>query len=517
VLAERPRAVAVAPITKPSPRSPARASRLHLGLLSGLVLAIIALDLLWVSEETRPPHWDMAAHLGSSLVYLHDFSLVHPLRPILAYTYYPPFVYWVTDAFYAVLGNEAIWVAVLSNVVFLAILVFATYGLGARLWSRRTGVLSAFFVVTTPMMVTAFKEYMLDAPLAAMVALALYVLVVCDRFARRSSSIAFGAVCGAGLLTEWTFPIAVALPAVVMAGAAVAAARRERSPRRVVNIAWALTATLLIAGPWYSGNLVTLRAELGDRNEPYAVASHLPPVLSRASFEWYFWSLVGNQLYLVPFLFLVTGVVFLFLRREAARRNLIPTLTVVGTYVGCTLIANKDARHADLWLPAIAILATSWLDFLRRPARAILVAAIVTYGTVAFLAISFGTSLLPKNVAVDTKATPFGAVTLFAQHGYIIGPPTRENWHQQQLVRIVAAAPPGSRSLTFRGPETIWFNAWDLWYASQRYRVPLVKSFDAADYVIVRGDGRRPPAASFERIRRFPLPEGGTVELYRRV
>ncbi len=483
----------------------------------GLVLAILALDLVWVSEETRPPHWDMADHLGSSLVYLHDWSLAHPLRPILHYAYYPPLVYWVTDAFYAVLGNEAIWVAVLSNVVFLAILVFATYGLGTRLWSRRVGLLAAFFVVTTPMMVTAFKEYMLDAPLAAMVALALYLLVVSDRFARRSASIAFGAACGAGLLTEWTFPIAVALPAVVMAGAAVAAAWRERSPRRAVNIAWTLTAALLIAAPWYANNLATLRAEFGVRNEPYAVANHLPPVLSRASFEWYFWSLVGNQLYLVPFLLLATGVVFLFLRREAARRNLIPILTVVGTYVGCTLIANKDARHTDLWLPAIAILATSWLDFLRPRAHAVLAGAIVAYGTVGFLAISFGTSLLPKNVVLHTRATPSGAVTLFAQHGYIIGPPTSENWHQQQLVELVAAAPPGRRSLTFRGPDTIWFNAWGLWYFSQRYHFPLVESFDAADYVVVRGHGRRPPAATFARIRRFPLPDGGTVELYERV
>jgi hypothetical protein len=516
VLAERPRAGAAVPIRKLPPASRARTSRLYLGLLAGLVLGVIALDLVWVSEETRPPHWDMADHLGSSLVYLHDWSLAHPLRPILHYVYYPPLVYWVTDGFYAVLGNEAIWVAVLSNGVFLAILVFSTYGLASRLWSRRVGLLSAFFVVTTPMMVTAFKEYMLDAPLTAMVALALYLLVVCDRFARRSASIAFGAVCGAGLLTEWTFPIAVALPALVTAAAGVAGSWRERSPRRAVNFAWALTAALLIAAPWYSNNLATLRAEFAVRNEPYAVANHLPPVLSRASLEWYFWSLVGNQLYLVPFLLFVTGVVFLFLRRDAARRNLIPILTVVGTYVGCTLIANKDARHTDLWLPAIAILATSWLDLLRPPARAALGATIVAYGTAAFLAISFGTSLLPKNVAVHTRETPFGAVTLFAQHGYIIGPPTSQNWHQQQLMKIVAAAPRGHRKLAFRGPDTIWFNTWGLWYFAQRFHLTLVKPFAGADYVIVRAHGRKPPATSFRRIRDYPLPAGGTVALYKR-
>src|SRR5262249_61585057 len=126
-----------------------------------------------------------------------------------------------------------------------------------------------------------------------------------------------------------------------------------------VNIAWALAAGVLIAAPGYAKNVATPPSELASRNEPYALANHLPPVLSRGSFEWYLWSLVGNQLFLVPFLLLVTGVVFLFLRREAARRNLIPILSMVGTYVACTLIANKDSRHTYLWLPSIAVLHTS--------------------------------------------------------------------------------------------------------------------------------------------------------------
>ena len=45
---------------------------LALGLL---VVSITALNLLWVSLDSRPPQWDMARHLGDSLYYQTTFSL----------------------------------------------------------------------------------------------------------------------------------------------------------------------------------------------------------------------------------------------------------------------------------------------------------------------------------------------------------------------------------------------------------------------------------------------------------
>ena len=94
-------------------------------LLGLLVAAIAALDVWWRTIETRPPHWDMGRHLGNSLVYLHGFSLADPLPFLNAYHYYPPLVYWITDFFYFVSGSEAMWIAILSNVVWLAVLVYA--------------------------------------------------------------------------------------------------------------------------------------------------------------------------------------------------------------------------------------------------------------------------------------------------------------------------------------------------------------------------------------------------------
>jgi 4-amino-4-deoxy-L-arabinose transferase-like glycosyltransferase len=494
-------------------------------LLGGLVCAITGLDILWRLEDKRSPDWDQARHLGDSLVYLHAFSLAHPLRFIETYVYYPPFVYWTTDAFYAVFGNEAMWVAVLSNAVFIAVLTFATYGIGTTLWSRPVGLLSAVFVVTTPMMVTAFKQYMLDAPLTAVTALALYFLLRCRGFSSTRYSLVFGATCGCGVLVKWTFPFALALPVVVLLGAAIARSVRDRAPGRLLNLAGAAALAVVIAGPWYLHNLTAIRHDLSYNNGPAGAIRGSPPVASVASLAWYFWDLVSSQLYLVPFLCFLVGAIFLLLDDDFAERNFLPALVIAGTYIGYTLLRNKDARFSDPMLPAVAIIATSWLSRVPAKARSRLAGAIVAYGAAAFLAISFGTGLLPKSVTVDLGSSALagnipqldgGRITLFAQHGYIVGPPSGEDWHQEDLFRAMATVPSAERTFVFEGGDSIWFNTWGTRYYALRYDATWIADLRTAHFLIVRGAPTSAIPDGFARIRSFTLPGGEPLFLYSR-
>src|SRR5262245_23278336 len=185
-------------------------------LLAGFVLCVTALNQLWLSREHRPPHWDKARHLFTSLQTKDAFgSGFHWLTDFHTY---PPLVYWVADLFYGVLGTEAIRAAVLSQTVFLAILTFSTYGIGRRLWGRRVGLLSAVYVVMSPMLISQFKDFMLDAPLTAMSALTLYLLIRCDYFALQRPSLLLGVAFGFGLLTKWNFVLYVGLPVLYVVG-----------------------------------------------------------------------------------------------------------------------------------------------------------------------------------------------------------------------------------------------------------------------------------------------------------
>src|SRR5205807_4565969 len=121
---------------------------------------------------------------------------------------------------------------------------------------------------------------------------------------------------------------------------------------------------------------------------PAAVAKGSPPVASLASLGYYLWALLKFQLFLIPFLLLVLGLVFVFARRDVASRNLYPVLLIIGSYAISSLLRNKDVRYTLPMLPAVAVVAVSWLELLARRARRWLSGAIIAYSAVAFLAVS---------------------------------------------------------------------------------------------------------------------------------
>jgi dolichyl-phosphate-mannose-protein mannosyltransferase len=511
-LARLPSPSAVAAPVRPRRRS----GRLRDPLgLAGVVAAVIGLNVWWRILELRPPHWDMGHHLANSLAYLNGFSFSHPLPFFDAFEYYPPLTYWITDVFYAALGNESMWVAILSNCVWLAILVFATYAIGKRLWNARVGWLSVVFVVTAPMMVTSFKEYMLDAPLTALSALALYLLIRADAFSSRRHSLLFGVACGSGLLVKWSLPLVLGLPVLHAAAGALARARLKRDVQPLLNLAGAAAATFAVAGLWYVHNWRLVAGSFKAYGGGGAVTGS-PPVASLTSGLWYFWNLFDQQLYVVPTILLLVGLGFCVAKRGFASRNLYPLLSLVGTYALFTLLGHKDARYTLPLLPAAAVIGTSWIDSLRAKARNWSVGVFASYGAVVFAAISFGTSLLPRNLEISLPSTSFSpsSLVVFAQRGYLIGPPSHENWHQEDVFRTMAAFPRAKRSFAYAGPDTIWFNAHGLSYYAFRFDATRVTR-RRAHFLIDRG-GSTGATAGFRPLRHWRLPDGGDLGLYER-
>jgi 4-amino-4-deoxy-L-arabinose transferase-like glycosyltransferase len=481
--------------------------------LGWILLAVAILNVLWRNLETRPPHWDMARHLWISLNYWH--LLVHHDLPqfIEGYFYYPPFVYWLTQPFYLLFGHT-LHVAVFSEVPFMATLGISTYLLGTNLWSRRSGLLAAVVVITLPIFVTQFKEYQLDGPLAAMVTLSVYLLYRSEEFSQRKTTYVFFFAAAIGMLTKWTYLFAMALPVAFALGYAAVLDWREQHFNRLLNAGQAFLLAYLVISPWYLANQFNLKHDFYMNGTVAGIAEGDPVIGTNASNEWYFWNLINNQAYLLPFLLMVTGTIVTLSRRTFAWRNRYLLLTIAGTWLVFTFVRNKDARYTLPMLGSLSVLAIFWLDLIREKIRRFASAAIYIYATITFMAISFGISILPKQLSFDM---PGHIVTAYAQHGYIIGPPSGEQWYQQAIFQRVYAATV-SKTLYYQGPDTIWFNGWGNLYYRDLYGVPLVGSATEANFVAIRATANPMAPTGFRLVQAYPqLPDGTRLALFKRL
>lgn len=420
-----------------------------------ILLILIVIYVGWVSVdwamiETRPPHWDMGVHLFNSLDYLNRFKdPLHFYRLWTTYSYYPPFRYWVTIPFYLLLGTSVVS-AVISNLFFIILLAFSVYGIGETLWNSRVGLLAALFVLSSPVVASQFKEYQLDAPLAGMVALGFYLFLKADGFKNRKMSMWFGIATGLGMLTKWTFLFFFAFPLAEV----VFTIWKSRNKEAFRNFWQAGLLGGMVASLWYSAHLPRL---LRDLTSYTFYVGKSPDVLSVPGVCNYLKYLINDQLYVFPFSLFVIGIIFCLFRRGFAERNKYPLLMIAGTYVIFALIRNKDVRYTLPMLIAISILAVAWIVTIQTKIfRWILTGLLLTYEIAAFWIMSFGVSWVPNSL--ECNVLPGIQLVLFKPGGYLIGPPTHEQWHQEEIFRTIAADPNPLKDMVFKGLDTAWFN-----------------------------------------------------------
>jgi len=478
-------------------------------LLSLVVVAIALANLVWLALETRPPHWDMARHLFTSLDYWNSLTQGKVGQVMTQYRYYPPFLYWLTMPFYLLFGIS-VKAAVQVNTVFIAVLVFSTYGIGRRLWGRRVGVLAAIMTVSTPMIVSQFKEYQLDAPLTAMVALCIYLLIRTEEFASRKYSVIFGFVVGLCLLTNSTTPVILGY------ALALALYRVMRGSKKgeLLNVALAGMMAYIVSSFWYLTNFHQLKIDLLVNGGSQGALEGDPVVGSLASNVWYLKNILANQLQIGFVVLLTVGVVYLVIKKpEALKKNVYPILTVVGVLLIFTLLRNKDARYTLPMISSLSILSVYWISYLNSTARKIASISLVVYCTIVFWLVSFGVPFLAQDLTLNVQGVP---ITVYAQRGYIIGHPTSEDWGQEEVFKRASSEGTGKK-LYYEGLDSMWFNNWGMNYYASRYGVVLVGTKPGADYILVRSNPGvfQAQDKSANSILSRVLPDGTKLMMYK--
>ena len=142
-----------------------------------MILWTYACNQIWVLLDTRPPSWDQGAHLRIAFGYwsaLISGSDRLWLDLLSVESFYPPFYHLSLLPAFAWLGFSTDN-AVVPNSIFLAVLILSTYGIGNRLFSRKTGLLAAFLISCYPFLAYSSRQCMIGTALTAAVTFSYYL------------------------------------------------------------------------------------------------------------------------------------------------------------------------------------------------------------------------------------------------------------------------------------------------------------------------------------------------------
>lgn len=433
----------------------------HREYLYGLIVTIVYMAgvLIWRSIDQRPPHWDMARHLYTAEVYSQLLSGHQWLDLIWHYMYYPPLLYIWAAKWQALFGHS-VMSAVVSNVLWVGLIVGSMIAIGRSLRVQYAGILGSVFFLTMPLVGSVIRDFQIDIPLTAMVALTLAVLIRTKRFTSLNWSLFCGICFGLGMLTKWTYPAFVALPAAVV----MLAGLSTKHDRRLVlqNIITSLAVGTVIAQPWYVRNIDAVRGDFRANGTAAGVNEGDPAIRSLAGLLWYPRAILRDYLWL-PWLAPVAAAFAHALKTRSQNLSL-ETLVLLSSSLGgllCfTLLRNKDARYILPIFVGVSIWAgvqlASWLR--KNPTQLLtgLIGALIVLSYLATSFISFNANLV------------FGPLTWWRSTGYITGSPERAQWCQEESFMRARTY---SSVVQAGGIDSIWYNDWGNRYFAMREKV----------------------------------------------
>ena len=411
--------------------------------LSGLTLVVIV-HWVWEAFNDTPPIWDMAHHQLMGWLYLDAFREGRLLAEFASISSsYPP-LYYLQEALVFHFFPESDLQIQLVNLPVLVVTAWATYKIAVYYLSPSQASWAATVSLAFPAVAMVHREALLDGLLSAWVVVALWLVLRSDLFQNRSWSIVFGVVCGLGMLTKWTFPVYVCLPALF---ALWASPQRGRS---ILNLVCAGLAALPLFLSYYLPNLAALLSRYPTTNQtglipwqPYP--RHGEPGLNNVLGWIYYPRVVASY-----FLYLPLTVLFLWgwwrSRRAGQGSRPSPALLwvwLVSILVLLIFVTPKDPRFAlPVAAPLAILLFYFWQD---RPRVGVSMTAIAVFQLVAFSWPLFG----PVKIALfelkgdrDYQSLQREWV-LFSNHYFgLVGPPVVEDWKARE---IVESLPDGSR------------------------------------------------------------------------
>jgi len=355
--------------------------------------------LTWLSRHALPDGWQNE--------FLHVFRAVEVFLRIrdmggdgihywLFEEYYPPLQALVGVGALAI-GPDRVDTLAASNLLWLALLLVATYGLGRRIAGPSAGLLAAAIVSFYPSIYGNLRHFEPNVALAALAVTAIWALDASKGLQRTGPVVGFALAVAAGLLVDRvSMAPLVAVPALVVAIRAL----RSRGVRRGVWLRIGLAAAIvaLLCGYYYwlfaTEHLAEITSQVDGEIDAHGTRTEHRSPLSPLFWLYYPLSWLDCQMGLVLALAALAA-----LGRALAsprRKGWIVLVWVLGGLALFTLLGKKQPYYTLPLLPGAALITAR--EVLRiRPAgaAAALAAVLLLLGLHQWSTLSFGRPLLP--------------------------------------------------------------------------------------------------------------------------
>ena len=531
-----------------------RALRAWLPWVLALALVLVAgFEVLeWTHRNGIPDGYQNEfLHVGNALDLwgaLMDRDTWH-LRYYLATNYWPPGFYLAPWPLFALLGagHEAM---LLTNVLWLGVLLLSTWALGRDLGGRWAGLAAMGFVALYPSVFGNLVRFEPNVAVTATVTLGAWLLLRSRGFRDRRASLLFGVVCGLGLLTDrLSLALFLALPAGVMWLSGLA---RDERGRRGLNGLLALLALAFVAGAWHVEFLTHHLQEVlsqGGVGEIDAAGewTEQREITDLETWTWYLATLLDSQAG-----FALGGVGLLSLAWALKRRGqaLVPLLVVLTSVGLFTLIQKKQAYYTIPMLGCLAALSGAMLARWGRGRGLVLVAVLVfslhQHGErfwaqgLPGLSPAFAAQVLPERwvaprhpqslpprdlqLPIDAiaEALPPGEILVFSEdqtwfEGFLILQ-LRERLPEQK-VRGLLGDPQGVYEWFDHGQSLVHVESRvgaDPWPQAERMQAALEQHHYSLEELPPVVDEVERGREDFALVAWWPLEHGGRVSLWRR-
>jgi 4-amino-4-deoxy-L-arabinose transferase-like glycosyltransferase len=419
---------------RPDAGTRATTSRVGLSRLSapawGAIAAtttFIAITCWWLTQDRSIPIYDAGDQLETALLYHGMLSAGNLLGPLTHTNVYPIFGHMVGAVAMLIGGVSVASPIIGENLVFVPLLALGCYQTGRLLFGRTAGMLAVVFVLGSPLLISMFHVFLLDAPLTALVAVSVWLILASEDFSRLGVAALAGLAVGLGLNMKAQFALfLVGLVLIVLA---------HGGWRNWRGFAIFCAVAAVVGLPWY----VIHFSHLGEMLElassgPGTPPGNIPPTISSANLTWYFWSILNSQL-LAPLAVLAAGGMLWMLvtlvrdrGRPAARLELF-----AGGFAAWVVITFPDSHHDIRYgmplLGYLAVVATGWITRLPRPARLAAIGLLVLAVAANTLSIDFGVGQEVKVALAHplptTEQLP-DRIVVFTTTGFLVSAPSRD-------------------------------------------------------------------------------------------